>query len=171
LRKPLEAGGRLHEPAPCRLHGYRRTWGVAMNNWEGGEAVKHYVDPDGDRPRVRVAYLNVEEQPGESLNGLAIPVDASRLAELDSRELNYRRIELSEALEPRLEGRTFVYVGSDAGRARRRRSVPELVVSTAYVALVRASFAALGSEALEEFERTTEPITLPERMLERRGGF
>jgi FtsP/CotA-like multicopper oxidase with cupredoxin domain len=36
----------LNEPAAIlgRLRGYRRRWGVAMNNWEGGDAVKHFVD-------------------------------------------------------------------------------------------------------------------------------
>jgi hypothetical protein len=170
LRNLLETGGRLHEPVPCRLHGYRRTWGVAMNNWEGGEAVKHFVDPGGNRPRVAVAYLDLREQHRGRVNGLAVPVDAGRLEELDRRERNYRRIEVSEALEPRLETRAFVYVGTDAGRARRRRPAAEVVVSSEYLARVRDSFAALGPEALEEFERTTEPMALPERMLERRGG-
>jgi len=33
-----------------RLRGYRRHWGVAMNNWEGGDAVKHFLDPEtGER--------------------------------------------------------------------------------------------------------------------------
>lgn len=170
MREPLATGGSLHEPVPCSLHGYGRTWGVAMNNWEGGEAVKHFVDPAGNRPRVVVAYLDLEERLGASVNGLAVPVDAGRLEELDRREVNYGRIEVSGALEPRLEGRAFIYAGTDAGRERRRRPAAEVVVGTEYVARVRDAFEALGPEALAEFERTTEPISLPERMLEPRAG-
>jgi len=84
-----------------RLRGYRRHWGVAMNNWEGGDAVKHFLDPEtGERPRIRVAYLDLHERPGSAVNGLALPVDAKRLSALDAREVNYRRVEVTEAFEP-----------------------------------------------------------------------
>ena len=94
----------LEEGAPLgRLHGYRRVWGVAMNNWEGGETAKHFLDRrTGERPRVRVAYLDIQPSEASAVNGVAIPVDAERLSELDAREINYERIEVTEAFDAQL---------------------------------------------------------------------
>ena len=82
---------------PGRLRGWRRRWGVAMDNWEGGAGAKHWLDrATGERPRIRVAYLDIYERPGSAVNGLALPVDEGRLAELDAREVNYERVEVTE---------------------------------------------------------------------------
>lgn len=161
--------------SPGRLHGYRRVWGVAMNNWEGGEEAKHWLDrASGQRPHVRIAYLDLREQEGSAVNGLALPVDADRLAELDAREINYRRVDVSGAFEsfgPRAgtagAPRVFTYVGLDAARERCRRGVADgdVFVSRDYAAGVRRAFEQLGPEALAEFERSTDPLRFPERDL------
>jgi hypothetical protein len=163
------------EALPGRLHGYRRFWGAAMNNWEGGDAVKHWLDRDsGERPRIRVAYLDLREQAGSVVNGLALPIDERRLAELDAREINYRRIEVSEAFEPfgpqaeaTVTPRVFAYVGHDAARERCRQGAAEgnAFVSRDYAAGVRRAFESLGPDALAEFNRTTDPLPFPERDL------
>jgi hypothetical protein len=166
---------------PGRLQGYRRCWGVAMNNWEGGEWVKHFLDPEtGERPRIRVAYLDVYEQRDCAVNGVALPVDAARLAALDAREINYERIEVGDAFEPaaampavdsRLAGaawRVFTYVGLDAARERCRcgHADGNAFVSRDYTAGVRLAFERLGGDALTEFHRTTDPLPFPERDLQ-----
>lgn len=162
------------EAVPGRLHGYRRFWGVAMNNWEGGEGVKHWLDREsGERPHVRVAYLDIYGRPGSAVNGLALPVDEERLADLDAREINYRRVEVSGAFEPfgaRAEAatpRVFTYVGLDAARERCRQGVGEgdMFVSRDYAAGVHRAFERLTPDALAEFDRTTDPLPFPERDL------
>jgi cation transport regulator ChaC len=160
---------------PGRLRGYRRCWGVAMNNWEGGEDAKHWLDRDsGERPRIRVAYLDLRQEAGSAVNGLALPVDESRLAELDAREINYRRVDVSEAFEalgPRAEGvrapRVFTYVGLDAARERCRQGAADgsVFVSSDYATGVRRAFEHLAPDALAEYERTTDPLPFPERDL------
>lgn len=160
----LEDAGAL----PGRLRGYRRHWGVAMNNWEGGEGVKHFLDPDtGERPRIRVAYLDIYEQVGSAVNGLALPVDGDRLAELDAREVNYGRVDVTGAFEGDVAGRVFTYVGLDAARERCRRGIEEAnaFVSRDYAATVRRAFERLAPDALAEFDRTTDPLPFPERDL------
>jgi len=167
----LEDAGAL----PGRLRGYRRCWGVAMNNWEGGEGVKHWLDRDsGERPRIRVAYLDLREEEGSAVNGLALPVDEDRLAELDGREINYRRVEVSGAFEPfspRAEAavtpRVFTYVGLDAARERCRQGAAEgnVFVSSDYAGGVRRAFEQLAPGALAEFDRATDPLPFPERDL------
>jgi hypothetical protein len=171
LKEPLVVGGRLFPALPGRLEGFRRGWGAAMNNGEATEAEKHFVEPGSDlKPRITVAYLDIEEWPGGSVNGLAIPVDATRLEELDVREVNYRRIDVSSRFQPPIAHRVFTYRGTDAARQRCRQagSDAEIHVSRQYVARIRSAFAALGSGQLAEYDRTTEPLRFPERDLELR---
>ncbi len=151
-----------------RLRGYRRRWGVAMNNWEGGEGVKHWLDrATGERPRIRVAYLDIYEQAGSAVNGLALPVDVERLRALDARELNYERVDVTASLEPEVDGRVFTYVGLDAARERCRLGVAagDIFVSRDYAAGVRRAFERLAPDALTEFDHTTDPLPFPERNL------
>jgi hypothetical protein len=158
---------------PGRLHGYRRFWGVAMNNWEGGESAKHWLDGEtGERPRIRVAYLDLYEQEGSAVNGLALPVDADRLAELDAREVNYARIDVSSAFEGDVAGRVFTYIGLDAARERCRQGAADgnIFVSSHYSAAVRRAFSSLSPDALAVFNRTTDPLPFPERDLLRAQG-
>jgi hypothetical protein len=157
------------ELLPGRLNGYRRCWGVAMNNWKGGEEVKHWLDrKTGERPRIRVAYLDIEPCEGSSVNGVVIPVDEDGLALLDAREVNYSRVDISTAFEGPVSGRVFTYIGLDAARERCRQGVADgnAFVSRDYVVAVRDAFARLGPDALAEFDRSTEPLPFPERDLQ-----
>jgi cation transport regulator ChaC len=126
---PAEEGG-----IPCRLRDHRRGWDVAMDNREVVPGYKVYVDPDsGERPPVHVAYLSITPERGEHVDGYAFPVNDEELAELDERERNYDRRDVSEHCE--VEGRVWAYVGSAAGRRRlddgRRRGTA--VVSRGYL--------------------------------------
>lgn len=153
---------------PGRLRGFRRHWGVAMNNWEGGEGVKYWLDrTTGERPRIRVAYLDIYEQPGSAVNGLALPVDVDLLAALDAREVNYSRVEVTGSFEPEVDGRVFTYIGLDAARERCSQGVAEgdICISRDYAAAVRLAFERLAPDALTEFDRTTDPNPFPERDL------
>ena len=169
LKQPLTVAGRLYPAVPGRLHGFRRRWAVAMNNWETSDAQKHFLDPEsGLKPRVAVAYLDIEEAAGEAVNGLAIPVDADRLAELDRREGNYRRLDVSAAFEPAIAHTVFAFRGTEAARARAAENGEPIYVSRQYAERVRRAFVALGPDQLAEYERTTEPPPFAERELEPR---
>lgn len=169
--RSLSVAGEAVAPVAGRLYGFRRLWGAAMNNWEKGEGEKHFVEPgSGAKPRVRVAYLDIEPAAGETVNGLAIPVDAPLLAALDAREVNYERLDVSAAFRPALDAPVLAYRGTAAARARcRPRPGVAVAVSREYVRRVRAGFAALGHEQLAEYERTTLPLPFAERDLEPRG--
>ena len=102
--------GSLADPGagrPHRLAGWRRVWGVAMDNRVTIPGYKYYLDPAGARPAVHVAFLDVVPDPGAAVEGRAIEVED--LAPLDARERNYRRVEV---------GGIWVYVGLEAARAR-----------------------------------------------------
>jgi hypothetical protein len=156
------------EALPGGLRGYRRFWGTAMNNWEGGEEVKHWLDrATGERPRIRVAYLDIEPREGSAVSGVAIPVDAERLAAFDRREINYERVDISAVFEPPISDRVFTYTGLDAARERCRQGAEDgnICISTEYIGGVRRAFADLAPDAPEEFDRTTDPLPFPERDL------
>jgi hypothetical protein len=167
MKDELTLEGRAWPPVPGRLRDYRRYWGAAMNNWEATPLQKHFLDPDsGEQLRIRVAYLDIEEERGRTVNGLAIPVDRGRLAEFDQREMNYLRIDVSDAFEPALPRPVFAYRATEEARERcRHHPDAEVFVSSDYVAAVRRAFAELGEGTLEEFERSTDPLEFPQRHL------
>ena len=57
------------------LSGFRRSWTVAMNNWEDIPGYKYYVSPGPphERPELAVAFLNVEQHRDGVVNGCAAP--------------------------------------------------------------------------------------------------
>jgi hypothetical protein len=154
--------GDLSEATLARLPGHRRTWGVAMDNGEDLPGYKHYVTPAGDRPGVRVCFLDLEPDPGTTVNGVCLPV--SEPDELDARERNYVRRDVSELIEG-AEGRVWTYFGSPEGR--RRRHEGEAVISREYLEAVEEGFRRLGPAEHRAFLASTELDTLPVWDLER----
>lgn len=160
-------------PRIGHLAGYRRAWNVAMDNSVDLPGYKCYRRPDGERPAVFVAFLNIVQAPGERINGVLFPASAAELDALDARERNYRRIEVSAAVEPRAAARVWAYAGTDAARERFETGMRagRAVVSAEYRDRVRRGFAALGTGLLDEFAATTddppcpvvelEPVALP----------
>jgi cation transport regulator ChaC len=152
----------------ARLRDHRRVWGVAMDNREQVPGYKVYRDGDGERPPVWVAFLDLAPAPGTSVNGVCHPVGPDELAVLDRRERNYERADVTALLDaPR--GRTWAYLGSDAGRERLAEGerAGAAVVASEYRERVVAAFAALGDAELERFRASTENGRLPLRELRR----
>src|SRR4051794_2801486 len=79
----------------CDLAGFRRRWGVAMDNAEVVPGYKVHLGPvDGSRPEVMIAFLDLyEATDADAVNGFLFPVDGDALAALDERERNYERVE------------------------------------------------------------------------------
>jgi hypothetical protein len=151
----------VHEAA---LRDTRRVWGVAMDNTRDIPGYKHYcLRRDGSRPEVCVAFLDLAPAAGEAINGICLAVTPGKLAALDERERNYVRVDVTDRLDPAPPGRTWVYVGREASRARlrRARARSRAVVSREYRDRVVSGFAALGRDALERFWRSTEMDGLP----------
>jgi hypothetical protein len=129
--------------APCRLPGWRRRFGVAMDNRRTIPGYKYFLDAGtGERPAVHVAFLDLEPDPSAHVDGVALAVDGADLGELDARERNYRRVDV--ALDG--HGPAWVYVGLRAARVRYEQAAGagRAVVARAYVDDVRAGFAAHG---------------------------
>ena len=159
----LAPGGRV-----CDLLGHERRWGVAMDNTRDLPGYKFFEAPDGTRPAVFVAFLDVAPLAGASVNGVCTPVDAGLLARLDERERNYERVEVTAQIAEPL-GRTWAYVGSPDGRARfaRGREASTCVVGADYLGLVRDGFRALGATEYDRAAASLDPGALPVRPLRR----
>lgn len=150
------------------LHEHRRRWNVAMENTRDLPGYRFFRDArTGERPDVAVAFVDACPVPGEHLNAVAFAVTPGELAALDARERNYARTDVSALVEPALDAPVHAYLGLAEARERyeRARERGRAVVGRAYHDGVRAGFAALGSEALAEFGRTTDPPGVPLRDL------
>ncbi len=147
------------------LGGLRRTWGVAMDNRRDLPGYKYYTDAAGRRPPVFVAYLDLieaPEDPGAVVNGLCLPVDDAVLAQLDARERNYERTDVSDRASA--GGATvWAYIGSAAARERLTmgRRTGTALIDAGYVRTVEAGFAMLGDAELAACRRSLEPGDLP----------
>ena len=105
------------------LRGHRRAWGVAMDNSVDEPGYKRYVlRADGSRPAVFVCFVDVVADPGSVVTGVCLLVDAARLAELDDRERNYERVEVTASIDGG-RGTVWAYLGSEEGVTRFREGV------------------------------------------------
>lgn len=164
----LPAGSTTLPPGawPCELRGWGRSWGVAMDNRVDLPGYKHFVTPAGERPALMVAFLSIDPEAGATVNGVALPVDEDELPGLDARERNYARVDVSDAVEPGLDGRVWAYTGLDAARERLALGVREsrLAIASSYLERVLAGFDALGQR--DRFDRLTAPAPAPVADLE-----
>jgi hypothetical protein len=133
-----------------------------MDNSETIPGYKYYLDEDGGRPDLFVAFLDVKPDPEGRVNGVCSPIQVEELRHLDERERNYVRTEVTDALEDPL-GRTWVYVGSEPGRRRlsHGKRSRRAVVSRQYLDHVEAGFRALGPEEYMSFRNSTDLDGLP----------
>ena len=147
------------------LTGLRRVWGVAMDNRRDLPGYKYYTHPDGHRPQIYVAYLDLVAEPDDpdaAVNGLCLPVDGPLLSALDRRERNYERTDVSDRVDAG-GARVWAYVGSAAARERLAagRRDGTAVIDAGYVRTVEAGFAALGAPEHEACRPSLEPGDLP----------
>jgi hypothetical protein len=128
------------------LDGMCRTWGVAMDNRRDLPGYKYYTGPDGARPDVYVAFLDLRPADGAAVNGVCLPVDDTLLAALDRRERNYERVDVSDRVSA-VGARVWAYLGTAPARDRLRagRAAGTAVIDAGYLRTVRAGFAALGA--------------------------
>lgn len=154
----------------ARLRGYRRVFGVAADNSEEIAGYKRYRLPgDSVYPDVYVAFLDIVEDLGTAINGVLAPVAPDALADLDRREHNYDRIDVTAAIDNPPAGRVWAYAGSPEGRGRLQTGIAAgtAVVQRSYLDHVHAGFRRLGDTEYDRFVATTELDSLPLADLER----
>ena len=107
------------------LRGHRRVWGVAMDNRRDLPGYKSYrLRADGSRPQIFVAFLDIAPDDSAAVAGICMPLADGELRELDDRERNYDRVDVTDAVDG-ARGRVWAYRGSQAGQARLREGLDE----------------------------------------------
>jgi hypothetical protein len=146
------------------LHGHRRVWGVAMDNAVEVPGYKVYALPDGTRPALAVAFLDLEQADGAEVDGALLTVDATGLAALDMRERQYERIDVTALIDPAPDDTVWTYIGRAPGRARvaaGRAGTARVAIQRSYIELVEATFTALGDDTFARYRAGTEPPPFP----------
>lgn len=146
------------------LPGFRRTWGVAMDNRRDLPGYKYYTDDRGRRPDAFVAFLDLRPsaEAGAAVNGLCLPVDDDALRVMDLRERNYGRVEVSERIAAG-GARVWAYLGTPEGRERLEagRRAGTAVIDAGYLRGVEAGFAALGAAEHRACRASLDPGGIP----------
>ena len=85
------------------------------------------------------------------------------LRQLDERERNYERVDVTNMIRPEPERRVWTYRGDEdaSERYRQGRTSGRTVVSREYYEAVVSSFEELGPAELERFWRSTEQPECP----------
>ncbi len=131
----------------ARIHGFRRGWNIAMRNLDPSNDRKFYVDAlTLERVDIHVTFTNLVENPSSRCSGVLIPVSAETLRGLDEREVNYRRVDVTDRLSPRPRARAWTYLGLDDARTRFRqgRSAGNIFVASDYLQRVESTFRDAG---------------------------
>jgi Gamma-glutamyl cyclotransferase, AIG2-like len=108
-----------------------------MDNTVTLPGYKYYLAPDGSRPDVCVAFLDVRPDAHASAHGVLLPVDAAALAALDARERQYERVDVSGQVDG-VRGTVWVYAGREESRRRFAAALDDgrCVVARSYLDLV-----------------------------------
>lgn len=123
------------EPLVRKVRGLRREWGVAMDNRIDLPGYKMYVRAGtGERHEGHVAFLDLVQDPGAAFDGTLFELSDVELADLDVRERNYRRVDVTSNVID-APGPVVAYMGTEEGKARfdAGLAAADVVVSDAYV--------------------------------------
>jgi len=161
--------GRVPEPIPASLRGWRRSFTLARDNRRSEKTFAHVVD--GSLPDW-ILSLNVERAApaAEGPNGALIGVSEAELVRLDLREVRYERHEVTaEVAAPGAQ--RFDRIVTYVARSERFCARPPAgaVILRSYVDAVERAFAGLGRGELDAYRRTTQapPVEIVEGELVR----
>ncbi|MEH7440310.1 gamma-glutamylcyclotransferase family protein [Neobacillus drentensis] len=154
----------------CRLRTYKRTWNVAMANAENLPGYKYYIDKEtGERPDVFVTYLNIKKDETSSIFGVLFKVNLDVLEQLDLRERNYERVDVTDCVEVPFKGKAWAYIGLKEAEQRFEYGLKhdKAVIALDYLNLVEKAFLTHGNDCLEDYRMTTDTPNIPKRDLKR----
>jgi hypothetical protein len=162
LVSPQSAAQTLGRPVagtiPARLHGWARGWTLGR---EQSKSEKTFARPDGTMPRFCLG-LNLDPAPdAPAPNGVLIELTEAELERLDLREIRYRRVDVTDAVDPEPVGDarppSFDTVFAYTARPEHHHPSPpaDSIIVATYPATVEAAFAELGAAHLELYHATT----------------
>jgi len=148
----------------CGLHNYRRCWNVAMNNNLDLPNYKYYRDRiSGNRPNYFVTFINIRSAQDNTIFGILFKVSPAELENLDQRERNYHRIDITNELNINIEGKAWTYLGLASAKQRYQTGLQKhsAVISSNYFNLVRDAYFSLGDRYWHSYMATTDQPEIP----------
>lgn len=158
--------------APAELHGFTRSWNYG--------SLRQRAAWDGPHGRVEagiVVSLGLVNDRHRSTNGAIVRVTADEFLELDRRESDYDRVEVTDRVATasqtapvvaRMRVYTYVPRRSAIERYEGARAEQRAAVRQGYVDLVEQAFGALGPDMHARYRSTTPtpdvPVVAPERV-------
>ena len=148
-------GRSLEPPTPARLPGFARGWTLVRDNLTTEKTMARI---DGAVPRFCLGLGLDPDESAPAPNGALIGVSEAELDRLDLREMRYRRLEVTEAIETE-DAHGFEHVVTYRPRPENRRPRPpdDAIIVANYLRTVESAFAELGPEQLDLFRATTRP--------------
>ena len=160
--------GRLARPGrdvhPATLDGYGRRW-----NYGVGHVTASWTRPDGTEVTDgTIVALGIVGSPGESVNGVIASLTEAELSDLDHRERDYDRVDVSDSVvlgdESDLGGLpivTYVPRSSAIERYESARDAGTGGVRRTYWELVEDAFGVLGDDQLRRYRESTPEPDVP----------
>jgi cation transport regulator ChaC len=149
-------GRPVHQAGVVRLAGWRRRWSQVRDNLA---TEKTFADAASGAVPPHCIGLNVEpDAEGGGPNGVLIAVSEAELERLDTREIRYRRVDVTGAMRGDAQG--FDRVETFTAKPENFAPTPPAgaVVLAPYLRAVEAAFGSLGADQLELFHETTGPV-------------
>lgn len=155
----------------CQLNGFRRCWNVAMDNCIDLPAYKYYLDEaTGERPYIFVTFLNITPSKYSFITGVLFQVNEEELKQIDLRERNYQRIEVTDYLTSLLrESKVWAYIGTTEAEKRYQQGLKTgtAYISEEYYHFVNDCFYCYGQAAAQAYIDSTDAPEVPLRKLKR----
>ncbi|MEY2957459.1 MAG: dephospho-CoA kinase [Actinomycetota bacterium] len=145
----------------AELVGFGRRWNYGIGGFEGVG-----VGPDGVERSWTLIALGVIESPEESVNGVVVRVSATELADLDRRERNYDRVDVTASIDHAAvpgDERIVTYVprAGAIALAESAHASHTAAIERRYHDLVIGAFSDLGPGQLERYLTTTPDEGMP----------
>lgn len=139
----------------CWLEEWRRSWDVAMPNSD------FYADlPSGRIYPEHILYLNIHRSPSSRVNGVLFVVNREELANYDSREWIYDRVDVTSELSgvTIASGRAHTYVAKEEHLMMSVTSPQYAAVRATYLEILENGLEDLGEDFRAKFEASTDPV-------------
>ena len=147
----------------CSLENWQRCWNVAMDNSIDLPDYKYYRDRQTkERLKVFVTFLNVRPCLDKIVRGILFCVSDAELKNLDLRERNYQRIEITQQLDIKIEisGNAWTYIGLSEAEQRYQTGLlqDKAVIARTYFDSVQNAYISLGNKEYANYLDTTDKL-------------
>ena len=148
----------------CNLKNFQRCWNVAMDNQIDLPKYKYYRNRNTkERLDSFVTFLNIRRDPNQTISGILFRISDTELENLDLRERNYNRIEITDQLSIKVQGNAWTYIGLQEAEQRYQKGLSKgnAMISRSYFNSVHNAYFLLGSEEYANYIATTDKPTVP----------